>query len=74
MITGGGRVAARGSPRILNGIEAHVGREDEAGIDDLALGQLVEGALDLRLGIAVGALDVEVLALQLHLVARGVHE
>src|SRR5437773_6793907 len=57
-----------------DGVEAHVGGEDDAGVDHLALGQLVHGALDLRLGVAVGAEDIEVLALQRDLVARGVHE
>src|SRR6266545_593945 len=57
-----------------DGIEAHVGGEDDAGVDDLALGQLVQGALDLRLGVAVRAQDIEVFALEGDLMARGVHE
>src|SRR4030095_10412511 len=34
-----------------DGIEAHVGGEDDPGVDDLALGQLVHGALDLGLRV-----------------------
>src|SRR5215470_13133199 len=57
-----------------DGIEAHIGREDHAGVNDLALGQLVEGALDLGLGVPVDSLDRQVFAFERHLVLGGVHE
>src|ERR1700730_4899441 len=55
-------------------VEAHVWSKDQPRIDDLTLSQLVHGALDLGLRIAVGAQDIEILALERDLVARGVHE
>src|SRR2546426_5140038 len=55
-----------------DGVEADVGRGDHAGVDDLALGQLLQHALEMAARLAVLPGDLEILALQSH--ARGVAE
>src|SRR5262245_38146834 len=45
-------------------VEADVGGADHPGVDDLALAQLVEDALEVGLGVALLTLDAEVLALE----------
>src|SRR5499426_4414068 len=53
-----------------DGIETHVRRGDDAGVDDLALRQLLEHALEMAAGIPLLAPDPELLALERD--ARGV--
>jgi CheY-like chemotaxis protein len=45
-------------------VEPHVGRRDDPGVHDLPLRQLVEHTLELPLGVALVAADLEVFALE----------
>src|SRR5262249_46128652 len=53
-------------------IETHVRGRDDPGVDDLALRELFQDALEMAVGVTLLALDPELLALERH--PRGVTE